>query len=76
MFGDPETHRPKAEVERWRARDPLLIARQRLRERGVAEAEIRRLEAEVDAEVEEAVEFARKSPEPDSAEATRYVYVE
>jgi TPP-dependent pyruvate/acetoin dehydrogenase alpha subunit len=76
MFGDPETYRPKAEVERWRARDPLLIARQRLRERGVAEAEIRRLEAEVEAEVEEVVEFARKSPEPDPAEATWYVYVE
>jgi TPP-dependent pyruvate/acetoin dehydrogenase alpha subunit len=76
MFGDPETYRPKEEVEQWRRRDPLLIARQRLVERGLTESEIGRLEADVEAEIEEAVRFARQSPEPDPAEATRYVYVE
>ena len=34
---DPAKYRPPEEVERWLARDPLDLARRRLRDAGVAE---------------------------------------
>jgi len=45
---DPGTYRPAEEVEMWLRRDPLLIARRRLEEAGVATAE---LDARVTAEI-------------------------
>ena len=45
---DPATYRPKQEVEEWLARDPLLVARRRLVDSGVAEAEAMRAMSEAD----------------------------
>lgn len=60
---DPELYRPKEEVERWRARDPLATFPTRLREWGlVDEDELRRCEAAAAAEVEEAVVAAEAGP--------------
>jgi acetoin:2,6-dichlorophenolindophenol oxidoreductase subunit alpha len=51
--GDPVAYRPEGEMEKWRERDPLDIARKRLAEdRGVPEAELDELAAEVDDEIE------------------------
>ena len=41
---DPATYRPKEEVERWLAHDPLKIARERLLSLGVSEEEIAEVE--------------------------------
>jgi pyruvate dehydrogenase E1 component alpha subunit len=75
MFGDTQSYRSRDEVERWRAKDPLDVARRRLRERGVAADAIARIDSEVEAELQAAVAFARRSPEPSETEATAYVYV-
>jgi len=75
MFGDTQPYRSRDEVERWRAKDPLDVARRRLRERGVPAEAIGRIDAEVDAEIQSAVAFARSSPEPSETEATANVYV-
>lgn len=75
MFGDTQPYRSRDEVEQWRAKDPLDIARRRLRDRGISAEAIGRLDAEVDAEIQAAVAFARSSPEPPDTEATEYVYV-
>ncbi len=74
-MSDPATYRTKEEVEQWRQRDPVPVARARLvGELGVSEDQLVSLEAAVKAEVQEAVRFAESSPpaEPDSI--WKYVY--
>lgn len=74
MFGDTQPYRSSEEVEIWRRKDPLLVARQRLLARGLGAEEIARVEREIEAEIADAVAQARSSPEPSEAEATAYVY--
>jgi acetoin:2,6-dichlorophenolindophenol oxidoreductase subunit alpha len=76
MFGDPQTYRSKEEVESWRARDPLLVARKKLEEQGINPNAIEQMHLAVEIEIEQAIQFARQSPEPKSEEANRHVYVE
>lgn len=59
---DPSSYRDKAEEERWRGRDPLRIARDRLTASGVDEEWFDTVEREVAAEVAAAVEAAEASP--------------
>ena len=63
--GDPERYRTADEVSGWRDRDPLRVHKRRLRDAGVAKAVIRALEAEVDAELDGAVEAARALDGPE-----------
>jgi pyruvate dehydrogenase E1 component alpha subunit len=61
----PIAYRSEAEVDEYKVqRDPLQLYETVLRERGVLEADLRAIEAEVAEAVAEAVEFARKSPAP------------
>jgi pyruvate dehydrogenase E1 component alpha subunit len=64
-MSDPGLYRTKDEVEEWRRRDPLNRARTRLVELGVQEADIESLEADVKAEIDDAVQFAETSPPAD-----------
>jgi TPP-dependent pyruvate/acetoin dehydrogenase alpha subunit len=64
---DPAPYRPPDEVERWLARDPLAIARTRLLESGVAEAELAEVEDATRARMDRAVEAALAAPYPDPA---------
>jgi TPP-dependent pyruvate/acetoin dehydrogenase alpha subunit len=68
--GDPATYRPKAEVERWLARDPLKLARARLLEDGVAEEQIAAAEEAAAALIDQAVESALAAPYPDPEHET------
>jgi acetoin:2,6-dichlorophenolindophenol oxidoreductase subunit alpha len=61
---DPGKYRPDDEVQKWLARDPLPMYRDRLREVGVTSAELEEIEADVDAAVERATEAARAGAEP------------
>lgn len=75
--GEPEVYRDRAEVAAFRARDPIQRLRTHLEEAGVASpGELSELEAAVVAQIEDAVAFARASPEPDPATALDYVYAE
>jgi pyruvate dehydrogenase E1 component alpha subunit len=61
------TYRSKDEVEEFRQRDPVLVLEERMREAGLLDdAALEALEAEVTAEVADAVQFAEESPEPDA----------
>lgn len=64
MTGDAEPYRARAEVESWQERDPLKIARQRLAEGGVAEAELLSAELTVEGELAAAEEAAREAAFP------------
>jgi len=63
--GDPLNYREKEEVERWREQDPIERVKRVAVETGVmSAAEIDDLARRIEAQIEEAVEFARSSPEP------------
>jgi pyruvate dehydrogenase E1 component alpha subunit len=64
---DPAKYRPKEEVERWRARDPLAIARERLLSLGVSEDDVAGEESGVREHLERSIENARSAPFPDPA---------
>ena len=66
---DARGYRTRDEEAEWLARDPIPRLRAAL---PAADAE--RLEAEVEAELDDAVEFARESPEPDPDELILDVY--
>ncbi|MBX5489913.1 MAG: thiamine pyrophosphate-dependent dehydrogenase E1 component subunit alpha [Chloroflexi bacterium] len=63
--GDPLNYRQRAEVEEWRRHDPIERMKRALGERGVLTDEAAAaLDREVQAAVEDAVAFAKSSPEP------------
>ena len=64
-MSDPGLYRTKDEVEEWKRRDPLNRSRARLTELGMQEQELVTLEADVKAEIEDAVKFAEDSPAAD-----------
>jgi pyruvate dehydrogenase E1 component alpha subunit len=64
--GDPIKYRPEGEMERWRERDPLEIARARLAgDHGVEEPELDAVVAGVEEEVEALTREALDSPFPE-----------
>jgi len=70
-------YRTRDEVEDWKTRDPIQRLKDHLLAGNLAAAEdLTAIETEVQAQVEEAVEFAKNSPWPDPETATRYIYSE
>jgi TPP-dependent pyruvate/acetoin dehydrogenase alpha subunit len=64
-IGDPATYRPKEEVEGWKARDPIPRFERYLADSGaLSEDELAAARRQVHEEIEAAVEFARRSPDP------------
>jgi len=63
--GDPLNYREKEEVERWREQDPIEKVKQVALDRGLLPSdEIADLEQSIESQIEDAVEFARNSPDP------------
>jgi TPP-dependent pyruvate/acetoin dehydrogenase alpha subunit len=73
---DPAKYRPAGEVEEWLARDPLVLARERLLKLGVAESTVEDTDARVEREVAAAVAEARAAPPADPAEALTDVWAD
>jgi pyruvate dehydrogenase E1 component alpha subunit len=64
-MGDPERYRQSEEVRRWQEGDPIGIIRKQLLERGTFdEAALDAEEQRVEAEVQDAVQYAEASPNP------------
>jgi TPP-dependent pyruvate/acetoin dehydrogenase alpha subunit len=73
--GEPEVYRDRAEVQEQRANDPIPRFRGYLEGAGIfSPAELDAVVAEVEAEIAEALDFAKASPEPDPATAMDYIY--
>jgi pyruvate dehydrogenase E1 component alpha subunit len=65
-MSDPGQYRTKDEVEEWKKRDPVGLARHRLlSEGGATEAEVAVIDEKVRQEIEDAVRFAEESPAAD-----------
>jgi 2-oxoisovalerate dehydrogenase E1 component len=78
--GDPVigTYRTQEELDAWIKRDPIDMFRKKLIEDyGIADAEaLAAIEARIEKVVEEALTFARNSPEPDPATVRLHVFAD
>ena len=76
MF-DAQLYRDKSEVEAWRAKEPILRFRTWLEQCKMLHPEdMTRIEAEIAAEIAEAVAFAEAGTWEPAEELTRFVYAE
>jgi 2-oxoisovalerate dehydrogenase E1 component alpha subunit len=74
---DDRRYRERSEVEEWRKKDPIVRFKQYLEEAGVLDEEKdREINEEVQAEVDEATEYAEEAPYADPESALRHVYAE
>jgi acetoin:2,6-dichlorophenolindophenol oxidoreductase subunit alpha len=73
---DPAKYRPDGELERWKARDPIKIYRERMQQFGIGEAAITAIEADVKRVVDEATEACKASPPPPLDIITTDVYAD
>jgi len=74
---DPELYRDRAEVERWKERDPIPLHAARLRAQGALEdAALEGIERDVAAEIADAVAFAEAGSLEPVEELARFVYSE
>ena len=72
---DTEVYRSKEEVNSWRARDPVVRFRRYLVENGIlTEAEADEMDRQAAQAVEDAIAFARSSPEPSTETLMEDIY--
>jgi TPP-dependent pyruvate/acetoin dehydrogenase alpha subunit len=68
-------YRPEGEKEQWAKRDPLLLMKNHLVSEGICtEAACDQLAQDVERELDEAVEFAKSSPDPRPEDLLKDVY--
>jgi pyruvate dehydrogenase E1 component alpha subunit len=73
--GDPCNYRPEGELEEWLKKDPIVLYEKKLKKEGVLDdKQIKKLKDAAQKEVDEAVAFARQSPQPDIEELYKDIY--
>lgn len=73
--GDPAAYRPEEEMIEWKKKDPILVTKKVLMEReNVSEDELKKIDSDVEAEVNEMLKFSLESPVPEIDMATKYTY--
>jgi len=76
-LADPDELRDPKEKEAWGKKDPIPKFKQQMLDYGWATAEeIAAIEAEVDKEVDDCVDFADNSPKPESAQLLENVFAD
>lgn len=76
-MADPDRYRTIEEEEVWKERDPIETFARFLIEKGIFDPdELKEIKEQVISEVQDAVEFADKSPNPRSELLYKYVYAE
>src|ERR1700683_2809506 len=73
---DPAQYRTEGELEKWKERDPIKIYRERLKQFGIGEDTIHRIDSEVKREVDEATEACKAAPPPALDILTTDVYAD
>ncbi|MBV7337134.1 thiamine pyrophosphate-dependent dehydrogenase E1 component subunit alpha [Chloroflexi bacterium TSY] len=69
------TYRTQEEIDQWKTRDPIITYKQHLLDDGIAPAEdFEEIEADVQALVADAAEFAENSPWPEADSASTNIY--
>ncbi|MFP4371247.1 MAG: thiamine pyrophosphate-dependent dehydrogenase E1 component subunit alpha [Halanaerobium sp.] len=73
--GDPTVYRSDEELEQWKKKDPVDRFQKVLLDQEVLnEQELEKMREEVKEQIDEALQFAKESPEPDISEVTTDVY--
>jgi len=73
--GDPGTdYRTRQEVQEWKKRCPVKLARKLLLEFGLAESKVQAVDQEIEQLINQAVEFAEASAEPSAESVTEHVF--
>jgi pyruvate dehydrogenase E1 component alpha subunit len=76
-LADPDELRSKDEKEEWLARDPIKqFERYMLANQLASAEELKAIDQKIQDLVEDAVEFAEQSPEPDPSELHRYIFAD
>lgn len=70
---DPGAYMPKEKLDYYRSKDPVDVIGKNYMLEKFSEAEIKNIEKSVDEEIEEAIEFAKRSPEPNVEEFIKEV---
>ena len=73
---DPGKYRPDGELEKWKERDPLIIYKQRMKDFGFTDAQIKTIEEESMVKVERATELCKASPSAPVELLTTDVYAD
>jgi acetoin:2,6-dichlorophenolindophenol oxidoreductase subunit alpha len=73
---DPAKYRPEGELEKWKERDPIKLYRERLKQFGISEETILRIETDVKHDVDEATELCKAAPPPSLDILTTDVYAD
>jgi pyruvate dehydrogenase E1 component alpha subunit len=76
-LADPDELRPPEEKDSWLARDPIKKLAAHLVEQDLAtQQELSEIEQKVHNQIDEAVEYAENSPEPNPQDLWRYIFAE
>lgn len=75
MMGDPEIYRTKEEVAKAKENEPIVRLGSRLIELGCTDSDLTRLDAEAEAIIQDALQFAGTSPAPEPADAFTDVFI-
>ncbi|WP_404784284.1 pyruvate dehydrogenase (acetyl-transferring) E1 component subunit alpha [Altericista sp. CCNU0014] len=76
-LADPDELRSKDEKDEWLARDPIQqFERYLLSQNLASEEDLRGIDRKIQDLVDDAVEFAEQSPEPDPSELHRYIFAD
>lgn len=76
-MSDPAKYRTKEEVEEYKKLDPIETTLQTiLAKKYATQAEIDKINAAVDKEIDDCVKFAEESPYPDDSELYKHIYVQ
>ena len=73
---DPAKYRPEGELDEWKKRDPIKIYRERLKQFGIGDETIARIDADIRREVDDATEACKASPNPPMDIITTDVYAD
>lgn len=76
-LADPDELRSKTEKEQWLARDPIKKFAAYLVEQNLAKQDdLKAIDQRIQVNINQAVQFAEESPEPDPQELRRYIFAE
>ncbi len=76
-LADPDELRSKSEKEEWLTRDPIKKLTAYLTEQNLAaHDELKEIQQQIQNAINDAVQFAQDSPEPDPGDLYRYVFAE
>jgi pyruvate dehydrogenase E1 component alpha subunit len=73
---DPAKYRPEGELDKWKKRDPIIIYRERLKQFGIGDDVVAKIDAEVKREVEDATAKCKAAALPAVDLLTKDVYAD